>query len=220
MNCLERFGGTNLNLYRTLVTTYEMRNVRAAAEMLGTSHSNVSQNLKQLSRQIGVRLFIPASHGVEPTSETVTLYPIIKDALESIRSVEQGLLSVTKDTHATIRISVSSQAILSFLEDFFTSFKQKFLNITFTTVEKTNSDAYTTLKNQQADIHIGAALSKEDIEHIELFKIKCGLITLDNASTDQSKNTELSIHPIYCSYNKTTSNATRVFLDLLKAYKF
>jgi len=108
------FTNTNLNLYKTFVLVYETKNLTRASELLKITRTGIGQNIKELSKQLGVTLFIPQQRGVEPTSEADTLYPTIKKAIESIIETE-GILCSLKDK----KLDVVRMVVVSSLADFY-----------------------------------------------------------------------------------------------------
>jgi len=114
---------TNLNHYRAFIAVYETKSARIAAEILNTTQPAISLSIKELSRQTGINLFTPNFKGVEPTSEAIALYPIIKNCLDSIREGEESVRNFTEESKAVIRFGLSSS-----LASIFTPYLKDFCN--------------------------------------------------------------------------------------------
>ncbi|MCL2587436.1 MAG: LysR family transcriptional regulator [Firmicutes bacterium] len=122
---------TNFNLYRSFLAVYETKSVRGASEITNTTHSAVSQNLKELGKQLGITLFNPLPRGMEPTSDAITLYPVIKAAVDMIYAGEVNVRVFTPETPAVIRLSAPSTLVSYTLIDYFVEFKKKYPYVTF-----------------------------------------------------------------------------------------
>lgn len=73
-----------LELYRVFKTVAEAGNISAAAQSLYISQSAISQSIKQLENQLGVRLFLRTPRGVNLTEEGRMLYQYVNRAITTI----------------------------------------------------------------------------------------------------------------------------------------
>ena len=174
-------------MYRAFLAVYETKSMRGAAQITNTSQSAVSQNIKELSKQLGVRLFSTNTRSVEPTSDAVTLYSKIKNAIDIIDECEGNLGEFGPDTHATIRLSMPSTLISYTLIDFFGQFKKKYPNIVFEFFGRGNIEP---LEQGRVDLVVDWAQRFENRKFniIELFTEECIFI----ASKQFAKNNKLS----------------------------
>ena len=125
------FNNTNWHLYKSFIVVYETRNLQRAADILLVSRSAVSQNLKELSNQLGVTLFTSHSKGVMPTGEANNLYPIIKNAILAIVDAENGLQAFTSESTGIIRIAVPDQVVDWLIADYLQEFCVKYPKVRF-----------------------------------------------------------------------------------------
>jgi DNA-binding transcriptional LysR family regulator len=80
----------DLNLLTVMEAIYEMRNITAAAERLGITQSAASHALGRLRDALRDDLFVRSSEGLVPTASAQTLYPAVRDALDTIREAVSG----------------------------------------------------------------------------------------------------------------------------------
>ena len=135
-----RFSSVNWNLYRSFILTYEEGNLMAASKILGVTRPAVGQNIAELSKQLGVKLFIPHRRGVEPTSDANIFYPKIKEAMSILFEAEESLKDFDAETKTVLRIAVPSSIASVIMKDFFKMFCQKYPNVNFDFFEKTEID--------------------------------------------------------------------------------
>ena len=127
-NNIMKLSNTNLNLYRAFVAVYETQSVRRAGMILGTTHSAISQNIKELTKQVGVRLFNSNNKGVFPTSDADQLYKVVKSAIDSIYAGEAELKVIDKNTKGIIKLGVPV-TITQFFKDSIINFCKEFPNM-------------------------------------------------------------------------------------------
>ena len=184
---------TNLNLYRSFIAAFETKSVRRAAMRTLTTHSAVSQNLKELSKQLGVRLFTPNVRGVEPTSDAITLYPTIKAAVDMINAGENNIREFTPKTHAVIRLAAPSTVVSHILADYFKEFNKKYPNITF---EFYDRRSFELLEQNNIDLIIGLEQHLDTFNTIHLFSEKSIFIASKDMNLDTITKEELVKLPI------------------------
>ena len=94
----------NVNLYKTFLEVYELRNLSQTAKKLYISQSAVSQNIKSLENQLGVTLFKKSTKSVIPTNDAVLIYEDVKNAFNILFSCEDKI-NINKGQHVgTINI--------------------------------------------------------------------------------------------------------------------
>jgi DNA-binding transcriptional LysR family regulator len=76
----------DLNLLTVFEAIYELGTVSAAAERIALSQSATSHALSRLREACNDELFVRAPQGLSPTPVAQTMYPTIKQALESLRA--------------------------------------------------------------------------------------------------------------------------------------
>ena len=117
---------TNLNLYKSFMVVFETRNLSRAANILYISRSAIGQNIKALNKQLKTTLFTSGRKGVEPTSDAFTLYPVIKNALESIINAENCLEKFDHDSTAVIKMAMPALFANLYISDYLKAFCAKY----------------------------------------------------------------------------------------------
>ncbi|MBI5719146.1 MAG: LysR family transcriptional regulator [Burkholderiales bacterium] len=79
------FRTLDLNLLRVFNEVMVERNVTRAAERLAMSQPAVSNALRRLRQATHAELFVPTSTGVMPTAQAQALWPVVRQALASLR---------------------------------------------------------------------------------------------------------------------------------------
>jgi len=95
---------TNLNLYRAFIEVYECKNLSAAAANLELTQPTLSYNIKELERQLRVKLFTANSRGVEPTKNADELYPTVRGALLQLLHAENAVVEFNDASTGSIKI--------------------------------------------------------------------------------------------------------------------
>jgi len=153
------FTNTNLNLYRSFIAVYEVKSIRRASELLNISHASISLNVKELSNQLGVKLFKPLPRGVEPTGHADKIYPVIKEAFDTIKRGEESLKDFDSETIGTIKVAIPSTLVTFFLKGYFKEFKKKFPNIRFEFFNRAKQENFDLLVKGKMDLII-------DLDHV------------------------------------------------------
>jgi DNA-binding transcriptional LysR family regulator len=80
------FRTLDLNLLRVFDEVMAERNLTRAANNLAMTQPAVSNALKRLRDAVGDDLLVRAGYGVEPTPRALALWPIVREALTSLRA--------------------------------------------------------------------------------------------------------------------------------------
>ena len=81
--------GLDLNLLRTFTVVYRMRNITAAAEVLGLSQPAVSHALKRLRQHFGDALFVRSRSGMQPTHLATTIYNEVGGPIAQLTTIAE-----------------------------------------------------------------------------------------------------------------------------------
>ena len=121
----------NYNLYKCFIRVYEERNISKAASLLQITQPTVTYNIKELERQLGVRLFHTHPRGVEPTRDAKELYKYVQEGLSAIANGESRVKEFNHDSPAHMRIGVMGQVISKEIAKVIAGFCQVHPNVTF-----------------------------------------------------------------------------------------
>jgi len=161
---------TNWNLYKAFTVAFETRNLYRASEILLVSRSAVSQNIKELERQLGVRLFTSDYKGIAPTADGANFYTAIKNASTTIINAENELHAFTPDSTGTIRIALPDHVADFFLVDYIKHFCAKYPNVRFDILRHSGLDM---LHNGSVDfvIDMEYKLRADTLTTVKLFSL-------------------------------------------------
>lgn len=135
---------TNLEYYKVFFHVANTSSLTQAAEILNISQPAVSQSVKQLETQLGVKLFKRAKHGVMLTKEGETLFSHVKEGYKSFESGERALKEMLDLEAGEIVIGASDMTLRFFLLPFLEKFHEAFPKIT---IRVTNAPTPETLRN-------------------------------------------------------------------------
>ncbi len=161
-------GNTNWNLYKTFIAVYETKNMRQASEILGITRTAVSQNIKELSNQLGIKLFTAHSKGVEPTDEANSIYPKIKNAVESITIAENSVAKLNDENNKTVKIALSGVSTGTLIKGYLKEFYTKYPDIRLEISQLKDLDL---IKQKQVDMIIGVKdIMNQNLKIINVYK--------------------------------------------------
>jgi DNA-binding transcriptional LysR family regulator len=80
------FRTLDLNLLRVLDAVMAEGSLTRAASALSMTQPAVSHALKRLREALGQELFVRTAHGMRPTPQAEVLWPLVRDALATLRS--------------------------------------------------------------------------------------------------------------------------------------
>jgi len=177
----------NLNLYKSFIEVYETKNFSNAATNLGLTQPTISYNIKELEKQLKVRLFNSNSRGVEPTKNAEELYPLIRNAFVYLTNAESTVQEFNTTSQGVIRVSTSYFFLVPFAADFISIFNKKYPNIKFAVHTGSVSSGLDCLRKHETDLLLftylpDAAYSKgnDDYTNVPI----CELETSAYASKD------------------------------------
>lgn len=104
-----------LELYRVFKEVADRGSVSGAAKSLYISQSAVSQTIRQLEGQLGVRLFTRGTRGVTLTGEGNTLYRHVSSAMRSLEQGEQQLSQMQNLETGELIIGASDTVTIYYL---------------------------------------------------------------------------------------------------------
>ncbi len=141
----------DLNKLQLFSDVMQRRSFARVAEARGIAPSSVSRAVKQLEKQIGVRLFQRTTRRLEPTPAAITYYSRIRPALDEIDTARQIALDAEASPRGKLRISApavfANRAIVPLLPEFTGLYPELELELKI-------SDAYVDLVEERIDLAI------------------------------------------------------------------
>lgn len=158
----------NFNLYKSFVKVFEERNISKAATVLQITQPTVTYNIKELERQLGIKLFHTHPRGVEPTRDAKELYRHVHEGMVAISNGEDAVRDFTEESTGHIRISVLGKLLTASICKAISNFNKIYPKVTFEVVP-IGLDATQPLLQYNTDVSIGI-IEKENanIAEIEL----------------------------------------------------
>lgn len=144
----------DLNLYKTFCAVAENKSFSKAAEKIFISQPAISYNIKELEKNLNVKLFYRTSKGVTLTQEGETLYYYIKNAYDFIYLGEQSVKDSQEILYGNIRIGVPAHIGMFYLSDKIEDFHKKYPNIKFYIQNRSTADMVYMLERHQLDFII------------------------------------------------------------------
>ena len=127
------FSNVNVNLYKSFIAVYENKSISRAAAELSLTQPTVTHNIKELERQLAIKLFHTHPRGVECTKEASELYNHVVQAFRILKNGEMAITDFGTDTTATIRIACTSLFAENMLAEFIQEFARKYPSVVFQT---------------------------------------------------------------------------------------
>jgi len=142
----------NLELYRVFYIVSKCGSLTKAAQELYISQPAISQSIKQLEQQMGGKLFIRTSKGMELTYEGKMIYNYIEQAQELINTAEQKFNQIKELAFGSITIGANDTICKYFLLKHIKVFNKQNPEITIKITNRTSSETVALLKNGKTDI--------------------------------------------------------------------
>lgn len=121
--------GIKLELYRVFKEVAEEQSISSAAKGLYISQSAVSQSIKQLEQQLGVRLFVRGTRGVALTSEGRTLYEYVHNAISLIENGEEKIAQTKALELGELAIGAPDAIAAGFLPEYLGRFRARYPHV-------------------------------------------------------------------------------------------
>lgn len=143
---------TNLNLYKFFCCVAEEKNISKASEKLFVSQPAVSFSIKELEKEVGQKLFVRKSKGVELTLFGKILYDNVKGAIYKFDEIETLSQRFGKIEQGIVRIGASSSNMNQVLLKFLSQFARLYPNIQISMERGTKEQLIAELNNNALDI--------------------------------------------------------------------
>lgn len=120
----------NLNLYKTFINVYEIKNITKTSKKMHLSQPAVSLNLKNLENILNIKLFKKHQRQYLPTNEADVLYASLKSAERNLEDAENKIYS--REVYSgKIRIGVQSHVFTSYVSKIIKKFVKQYPNVQF-----------------------------------------------------------------------------------------
>jgi len=143
----------NLELYRVFYTVAKCGSLTKAAEELYISQPAVSQSVKQLENQLGVRLFNRTHRGMELSAQGgKIIFNEVERALALLNQAENRVAEMKTSATGVIRIGASDTIFEYFLADKIVEFHERFPAVKIELMADFTPDTIEKLKANRCDV--------------------------------------------------------------------
>lgn len=206
---------TNLEYYKVFYYVAKTGSLTQAAGILSISQPAVSQSIRLLEEQLGVKLFYRVSRGVRLSNEGELLFSYVSKGYEQMVAGEQKVKQMLNLELGEIHIGASDMTLQFFLLPYLERFHERYPNIKVVVTNAPTPETLQNLQNGQIDFGIVSTPfdAPEDIQTLSVRNIEdtfvCGrrFISYKNRTLDLS---ELEKLPIIYLEQKTS---TRTYMD-------
>lgn len=209
----------DLELYRVFYVVAKHKNVTKASKSLHISQPAVSKHIKHLEDLLEVQLFIRTPKGLSLTTEGLSIYNKVKQAMFLLEDINQDLDDFKYLRRGSISIGISTTLTKLFLMEFLSEFHKKYPNIMI----DIHTDDSTTLKELLKEGKIDILFSKiTNKDFLNFFVQKLGtlhyIFTCNRDYYEELHGhvemSDLQNYPLVLQSNK--SNARRTFDEFCK----
>ena len=144
----------NLEYYKVFYYVAKCGSVTAAAAELSISQPAVSQVIKQLEKQLEVRLFRRAARGVQLTGEGRLLFEYVEKGYEQIELGEKKLRQMQNFDMGEIRIGASDMTLQYYLLPFLEKFHEQYPGIKIIVTNAPTPETLGLLKDGRIDFGV------------------------------------------------------------------
>ena len=159
----------NLDLYRVFYTVAKCGSLTRASEELYISQPAVSQSIKQLETQLGVKLFNRTHRGMELSAQGGKLiFSEVEHALKLLNEAENRIEEMKTTATGSLLIGASDTIFEYFLADKIVNFHNEFPKVKIELVADLTPDSIEKLKADRLDVAFVNLPIEEDNE-LDLF---------------------------------------------------
>ena len=119
----------NLELYKVFYHVAATSSLTAAAKELSITQPAVSQSMKQLERQLGVKLFVRSGKGIRLSAEGELLFSYVAKGCDAFLEGEKRLKNILDLNEGELCIGATDYAIRFYLLPFLSRFQNNYPNI-------------------------------------------------------------------------------------------
>ncbi|MCI8729338.1 MAG: LysR family transcriptional regulator [Clostridia bacterium] len=175
----------NYELYRIFYVVAKSGSITKAAQELFISQPAVSQSIKQLETQIGGRLFVRTSKGMELTYEGKIIFEYIEQANVLIGIAEKKFSQLKELTYGEIKIGASDTVTKHFLLKYIRKFIEKYPDVNVNITNRTTFETLNLLKAGKVDIaFINGPIGDEYVEESVCEAVNDIFVASENAVRD------------------------------------
>jgi len=144
----------HLELYKVFYFVAKTGSLTGAAGELSITQPAVSQSMKQLEKQLGVKLFTRTAKGIRLTNEGDALYPFVAKGYESICQGERKVKELLDLDLGEIRIGASDMTLKYYLLPYLEQFHEQYPKIKVTVYNSPTPETLSAMSSGKIDFGI------------------------------------------------------------------
>jgi DNA-binding transcriptional LysR family regulator len=121
----------------------------------------MSYNIRELEKQLKVRLFNTNSRGVEPTKYAEELYPLVRKAFTHLLTAEDTILDFNEKSQGVVHLSISLYYMPQIVGQMVSNFNQAYKNVKFEIAMTNTAAGNEALERHESDIFMYAYTKEE-----------------------------------------------------------
>ena len=141
-----------------------------AAQQLHLTPSAISHAIAVMEEELGFALFNRGKNGVSMTSYGASLYPSIRDVLNSDEALKQSIARLNGLEKGKVKLGVFNSVCASLLPGLLKSFAAHYPQIEIEVYQGTYDDVKEWLRTGQVDIAFLSSTCREEFNLTELFR--------------------------------------------------
>ena len=176
-----------------------------AAQQLHLTPSAISHAIAVMEEELGFALFNRGKNGVSMTSYGASLYPSIRDVLNSDEALKQSIARLNGLEKGKVRLGVFNSVCASLLPGLLKSFMTHYPQIEIEVYQGTYDDVKEWLRTGQVDVAFLSSTCREEFNLTELFRepLLCSATPPTPKCASSSRNTRSA--PSAAATSSTTS---------------
>jgi DNA-binding transcriptional LysR family regulator len=162
----------DLNLLKIFYFVALEESVSRASQKLCISQPAVSQNIKQLEREIGFSLFVRTNKGVKLTNEGKEIYTYCKNIFRQVELLNQTLQDLSTLEAGILNIGASDTICKYYLIDILKKFEELYPKIRYRVTNCTTKESLNLLKSHDVDIaFVHAPIPNDDLNYLNCLRL-------------------------------------------------
>lgn len=206
----------NYNLYKIFCTVANSKSYKEASEKLDFTPANISMQIKNLEKQLDVKLFNRENDGVKLTEEGKQLYELINKSISSFDFAEKVIKGQNDLANGTINIGCQSHLTNYYLMEYIKKTKDDYPNLNVgLTCGAVSNEMFEMLKNHKLDFVITDVIPTETDEFVieELKKVNNIFVAKEPLKIENVKELEDLRYILNFDYTITTKNLMKVLKE-------
>jgi DNA-binding transcriptional LysR family regulator len=162
----------DLNLLKSFYFVALEESVSKASHKLCISQPAVSQNVKQLEKEIGFSLFVRTNKGVKLTNEGKEIFTYCKNIFRQVELLNQTLQDLSTLEAGILNIGASDTICKYYLIDILKEFEELYPKIRYRVTNCTTTESLNLLRGHDVDIaFVHAPIPNNNLSYLNCLKL-------------------------------------------------